>query len=46
MRLFALVLSVFSLSSYAQEASVKRFVIERTASVNMNAEVDDWSINV
>jgi hypothetical protein len=46
MRLFALVLSVFSLSSYAQEASVKRFVIERTTSVNMSSEVDDWSINV
>lgn len=46
MRLIVLILSIFTLGSYAQNAAVNRFVIERSASINLRAEVDDWNINV
>ncbi|MGB1317870.1 MAG: hypothetical protein ACPG5W_06675, partial [Flavobacteriales bacterium] len=46
MRLFTLLLTLSTLGAYAQDATINRFVFERSASINFKAEIEDWNVNV
>ena len=46
MRLFTLLLTLCTLGAYAQDATINRFVFERSASINFKAEIEDWNVNV